>query len=136
MAPLETGGVLLGYWVNETSLVVTAIIGPGPEAKHTSNNFLPDAEYHDKAIQEHFLASECRETYLGDWHTHPSGTAYMSSTDKKTLDRIANSEAAHAATPVMLILGESEDWYPKAWIRRRGRRWFEGRFDSVVFRID
>lgn len=39
-APLETGGILVGYR-SHTAIAVTHIIGPGPGATHESTAFEP-----------------------------------------------------------------------------------------------
>lgn len=122
--PLETGGVFLGYKANNGELVVTALIGPGPNARHSRYRFVPDAEYQQEKIEVHHARSEGRETYLGDWHTHPRGSADLSSLDKRTLIRIADTPSSGTDTPVMAVLGgESEKWDLNAvrfdgWIRR------------------
>src|SRR5690349_6487145 len=87
--PLETGGMLIGYEADDGQLVVKAIIGPGPHAIHRRSKFFPDAEFQQSQLEMHFAATRGRETYLGDWHTHPAGGTSLSLTDKRTLKRIA-----------------------------------------------
>jgi integrative and conjugative element protein (TIGR02256 family) len=69
--PLETGGVFMGYWADDRTAVVTQAIGPGPNAYHHRHRFAPDQEWQTTEIAEYYRASGRRETYLGDWHTHP-----------------------------------------------------------------
>jgi integrative and conjugative element protein (TIGR02256 family) len=116
MAPAETGGVLLGYWVEEGGEpVVTHAIGPGPEAVHERTRFIPDDEYQYAEIARLYRESGRRLSYLGDWHTHPGGAAYLSRNDRATLRRIASYAAARAPRPVMLILAPGPNWEPSAW---------------------
>ena len=50
-APRETGGVLLGYWSKSSaSPVVMHAIGPGPDAIHECDRFVPDYEFHEDEV--------------------------------------------------------------------------------------
>lgn len=44
LPPWETGGMLMGYVADNGDYVVTQLIGPGPNAKHSRYRFLPDNE--------------------------------------------------------------------------------------------
>lgn len=84
--PVETGGVLIGYWVKPfKEVVITHATGPGTKAVHKSHSFLPDGEYQEAEIKRHYQDSGRIHTYLGDWHSHGAGEAYLSHIDKKTL---------------------------------------------------
>ena len=37
--PLETGGTFMGVWAGSTTAVITAVIGPGPEASYGRHQF-------------------------------------------------------------------------------------------------
>lgn len=105
MLPNETGGVMMGYWSNAFECVITNIIGPGPKATHERFSFKPDSDFHTKEIAKVYNASGRIETYLGDWHTHPDSSSYLSSTDEKTLKKISNHKPSRLAKALMLILG-------------------------------
>lgn len=109
--PYETGGVLLGYQGENETIVITTIIGPGPNARHAHQAFVPDHEYHAREVAKVYSASGRRWTYLGDWHSHPGGAARLSWRDRATLQRIARSPAARARQPLMLIAaGKQQSW--------------------------
>lgn len=109
--PYETGGMLLGYVAKDSDVIVTAIIGPGPKAKHGRFRFVPDAEYQQTELETHFYKTDSRETYLGDWHTHPRGSCQLSMVDKRTLTRIARTTSSGTQHPIMAILcGDNADW--------------------------
>ena len=114
---LETGGAYMGYWANEHEVVVTKCIAAGPNAVHTRYSFEPDYRWQQAAIAEHYEASGRRETYLGDWHTHPDGiTGQLSRDDKRVLRRIAASRTARAPRPIMSIYyGGRDDWGIENW---------------------
>lgn len=109
--PNETGGMLLGYEADNGEAVITALIGPGPAAKHRRHSFVPDAEFQQAALEAHFFKTNGQETYLGDWHTHPNSSYSLSPVDKKTLAQIAATPTSGTRNPIMAILGgESGTW--------------------------
>jgi integrative and conjugative element protein (TIGR02256 family) len=113
--PNETGGALMGYWADRSTVVIRDVIGPGPNAKHSRHSFYPDAEYHDREIERIYTASDRLHTYLGDWHTHPNGSARTSRKDRKTLSAIASDPGARAPRPIMAILAGNKDWKLVVW---------------------
>lgn len=123
-APLETGGILLGYIApSNNDVVITAVIGPGPDATHARHSFNPDAPYQERELALAYEHSGRRHTYLGDWHSHPSGSDDLSPRDHRTLRRIARSKSARADQPVMLIAHGCREWeltpwqlQPRAWL--------------------
>jgi integrative and conjugative element protein (TIGR02256 family) len=103
--PNETGGVLLGH-SNGLDMVVSHVIGPGPGATHEPTRFEPDHEWQAERVAELWIRDPSLE-YLGDWHTHPGGSATPSKLDKSALEVIAGSADAQQPRPVMVILGLS-----------------------------
>lgn len=117
--PLETGGVLIGYRA-EGQAVVTEATGPGPRARHGRTWFEFDGEFHAAAIAERHRATEGRETYLGDWHTHPDAThGALSGDDRRALKRVITSPEARTPAPYsVLLFGRPGDWSVRGWIGR------------------
>jgi integrative and conjugative element protein (TIGR02256 family) len=116
-SPKETGGVLMGY-ITTDHYVVTDLIGPGPNAVHSLFSFQPDQEFHKQEIAALYEQSEQRTKYLGDWHTHPNSFPYLSSTDKKTAQKIAAYSEARLSNPVMLVAAPPSLAH-KAWIYKK-----------------
>lgn len=126
-APAETGGVLLGYLPEGSGeRVATHVVGPGPNAIHEEDRFVPDHEYQLAEIARLYEASGRRLEYLGDWHSHPSAEGYLSDKDLRTLDRIAKSRTARVDSPVMLVMAGRGGWHATAWIHRRAASWIWG----------
>lgn len=114
--PYETGGCLMGYWlVPFKEVVITKLIGPGPNAKHLRNKFEPDHEWQAAEIARVYKESGYLYTYLGDWHTHPCSRPSLSWRDRRTLRRIASYPPARAPTPLMGILARNSPWVLKIW---------------------
>lgn len=122
--PLETGGVLLGYWVNsDEEVIITHATRPGPEAIHRPKSFIPDDEYQQAEIARTYEESGRLHTYLSDWHTHPNGSAILSCKDRRTLRKIAKCKDARVTIPIMALLANGEpEWYLGIW-----------RFDPLQF---
>lgn len=103
--PMETGGVLVGYFAENGEPVVHAVVGPGPAAIHRRYRFTPDHAWQCGQLDVLFEQSEGLLTYVGDWHTHPDGVPEMSWLDHWTLRRIAKYPEAGTPQPLMLIGG-------------------------------
>jgi integrative and conjugative element protein (TIGR02256 family) len=116
----ETGGVLLGYYSPDGSMVVADATGPGAGALRTADSFHPDVAWQRAEIAARYAASGRINTYLGDWHTHPGGVPLLSPTDVRTLRRIARTAAARAPHPLMAILAPDADGSLAVW-QHRGR---------------
>lgn len=126
--PLEAGGTFMGWWSDAATVVVTAMIGPGPDAVHGQHDFAPDQAWQLAQIADHYQASGRRETYLGDWHSHPKASSGMLSwTDRRVLRRIIHSSEARCAEPLMAVLwGAGEAWQTEishARLRPRSLLW-------------
>ncbi|MER9262484.1 Mov34/MPN/PAD-1 family protein [Mesorhizobium sp. M0619] len=115
--PLETGGTLMGWWLSPDTAVVSAMIGPGPGALHERFRFQPDQQWQVEQIAAHYESSGRRETYLGDWHSHPGApSGALSWTDRGVLRRVIATREARCALPLMMILwGSSGTWQLTAW---------------------
>ncbi len=114
--PDETGGVLLGYWLKDgKQVIVTQMVGPGPNSVHRRTSFVPDTDYHEREIARLYEEAGRLITYLGDWHTHPLGRAYLSKRDRRTLRGIATHDDARAPQPIMAILAGGSPWKLRIW---------------------
>lgn len=109
--PMETGGVLVGYFAESGEPVVFAATGPGPRAVHLQSQFMPDHTWQCEQLEDFFQESSGAWVYLGDWHTHPDSSPKMSRLDQRTLRSIAKYKQAENPQPLMLIGGySSDDW--------------------------
>lgn len=131
---LETGGLLLGYLVEENTernWVITAVSTPGPDADYARHHYEPDYSYDKQVAVEHFRNTTKTEYYLGDWHTHPKGSTHISWSDRSTLYRNAKRATATDQNSLMLIIGGAlanpewavykGTWAMMPWSRRNVR---------------
>lgn len=110
----------MGYWTKD-DVVITDVVGPGPNAFHDKHRFYPDSQYQERRVAEIYEQSGRLSTYLGDWHTHPGGSARLSRRDRRTLRAIGRSPDARCDRPVMLVLaGQEDNWVVAVWRLRLG----------------
>ncbi len=112
---LETGGILMGYFASENVPVILHATGPGPNAIHHHNYYLPDQKFDEAVIATVYEKSDREITYLGDWHTHPASFPELSGRDKRTLRRIARYKLARVEKPLMLLLSDKGCWDVLLW---------------------
>src|SRR3546814_16884446 len=78
--PLETGGILVGYFAENGDPVVCAAIGPGPHAIHWRKRFTPDHAWQCTQLdeiyeqssgsnrsEERLVGKECVSTCRSRW---------------------------------------------------------------------
>lgn len=118
--PMESGGTFMGWWADEETVVISTVIGPGPKAVRGPFSFQPDQNWQLEKIAEHYAASGRKETYLGDWHSHPNAVdGQLSWRDRTVLRRIIQSASARCPAPIMLIVwGNPERHNISAWAAR------------------
>ena len=135
--PVETGGVLVGYFADNGEVVVKDVVGPGPNAKHRRFSFVPDHAWQCQRLDEIYQSSAGIAVYLGDWHTHPDGCPKMSWADKRTLHRIASYSQARTSVPIMVIGGGGpHDWKWNCFQYQSSRIWgLSSDFNTCEFKI-
>ena len=85
---VETGGVFLGCYKNETWYIIETI-DPGPKAVFHETHFEYDQQYVEYKINKTAQKYQAELTLIGNWHKHPGSLNEFSSTDD-----ITNSEYA------------------------------------------
>lgn len=83
---LETGAAMFGARVDDQH-VVLAVIGPGQQAVHTPTFHEPDADYLNQKLEQLKKFFPCLE-WIGSYHVHPSGMAWLSRHDVRTVNRL------------------------------------------------
>lgn len=81
----ETGGILLGHDRGET-ITVTRAGDPGPQAVRRPDGFLRDLTHSRRLADEAY--GEDGSVWVGEWHTHPTGSSAPSPIDKETYGRL------------------------------------------------
>lgn len=76
----ETGGILIGCWLDSATVVVVAATEAGPLADHQPYTFAIDIDYANNQLQ-YWASRYPRCDYIGEWHKHPPTLHYPSSGD-------------------------------------------------------
>lgn len=100
----ETGGALLG-WRDGPDVAVACVLGPGPNATHRLRSFEPDGPWQVAQGRRIYAATGRRVAYLGDWHTHPLGSARPSEQDRTAMRGIAGDPNFGTREPLSAIVG-------------------------------
>lgn len=98
----ETGGPLFGYERDEDVVILRAL-PPGPRARHRRTRLIPDPRDVRAQIDAVFEETAGAYSYLGDWHSHPRGSARPSEVDVGTAAKIAANQAVELPRPLVLI---------------------------------
>ncbi|MFD2788043.1 Mov34/MPN/PAD-1 family protein [Hymenobacter rubripertinctus] len=103
--PLETGGILVGYYsANPRLATVVLVTPPPPDSKHGPTHF-------ERGVHglKQLLVEVKRQTpslhYLGEWHTHPAHEARASGPDIRQMNRFALWRQYGVKNPLLLIIG-------------------------------
>ena len=86
--PNETGGVLIGsVFLNSKTIVISRILPPPPDSIESSGLFVLGIEGLEKKIKGIEQKTNGKLTYLGTWHSHPSGGG-ASDKDDRTFQKL------------------------------------------------
>jgi len=102
----ETGGILIGYPVDDVTLRVTRASPPGPRALHRRFRFSRDTRHLQRYLDDIVDRTDGAEDYIGEWHVHPALNAPPSSVDRRSLWRIAKRTNYETDNPVLVIVEE------------------------------
>jgi integrative and conjugative element protein (TIGR02256 family) len=104
----ETGGILLGS-DDGTVLEVHRAGGPGPHADRRTSGFRRDLAH----AQELALAAWADDSsvWVGEWHTHPRGSARPSATDLATYgDFLTDPTLGFRRFCAIIVTPANHDW--------------------------
>src|SRR5258708_3147221 len=76
----EAGGILLGHY-RGPDIEVVGRTTPGPGDERSLFAFVRQDPAHQMAATEAWEKSGRIQTFVGEWHTHPTGNIHPSSTD-------------------------------------------------------
>jgi integrative and conjugative element protein (TIGR02256 family) len=101
--PLETGGILVGYYSDDSRFAhVTNLISAPGDSESSRFSFQRGVRGIQQFLNQMWLR---KRYYLGEWHFHPGGSASPSGTDSDQMKSIAYAGSYHCPEPVLLILG-------------------------------
>lgn len=101
----ESGGIILGYYIDETSFTLTDITIPTNLDKSSRYGFVRSWETAQKAINEFFRESCGKKIYLGEWHTHPEDLPVPSLLDCVSIEGQTKLNRLNSNVVFMIIIG-------------------------------
>jgi proteasome lid subunit RPN8/RPN11 len=89
MSPKETGGILMGHFLDSGHWVVMEVLLPGPESQFQEYSFEYDEKYINYTAKGISSQYELCLQILGLWHRHPGGMDVFSGMDGKANSNFA-----------------------------------------------
>ena len=103
----ETGGILIGHQVGDTTIWITRASPPGPRALHQRFRFSRDTAHLQRYLDDIVDRTNGQEDYVGEWHVHPALDAPPSRVDRRSLFRIARRDNYETDNPILVIVEEA-----------------------------
>jgi integrative and conjugative element protein (TIGR02256 family) len=102
--PHETGGILVGYYVDTLDCAVVTAATTAPSDSRKGSMWFHRGTY---GLQPWLNSPWQRKHtyYLGEWHFHPSAPPSPSQTDAEQMRSIANAPSYHCPEPLLMIIG-------------------------------
>ena len=101
--PLETGGILIGYYnCRHDTAIITMVTGPPEDSVRKRTRFSRGVRGLQSVLDARW---DQREYYLGEWHCHPAGSAQPSLADMRQMRGIANDVSLQCPEPILIIVG-------------------------------
>ena len=101
----ETGGILLGC-LRGPHLECTGFSEAGPADERGPFHFTRQDTIHQQIADEAWKRSELTVTFIGEWHTHPTGIPMPSSIDTKSWCKLARG----AKHPMLFLIAAPFAW--------------------------
>jgi integrative and conjugative element protein (TIGR02256 family) len=102
---LETGGILMGYPLNDNDWLITYASKPGPNAVREPRSIFFDDQYLRNLVRRLNRRGLGRWRYIGDWHSHTVRRLSPSRADRRTVLEKATQARYASTSPIMLIVG-------------------------------
>jgi proteasome lid subunit RPN8/RPN11 len=118
---LETGGILAGTTLKETTALIIRARDPPRDSTQGPMMFHRGTERVDEWLRE--ARDSMGIHYLGEWHYHPSTSPDLSRPDRAQMNEIASTESYGCPHPIMFIIGghASEQFAVRAYLFHRDR---------------
>lgn len=86
---VETGGVLIGrIFINRRCITIARVLEAPVDSTRSPCSFMLGTKDLKKSISKIFERSGGTLSYVGTWHSHPSGSGEPSSTDRQSYERL------------------------------------------------
>lgn len=101
----ESGGILIGYYQEKDSYIITDFTQPRNGDKQSRYEFIRSKKNAQKVLISLFKESDGKKIYLGEWHTHPEDNPTPSGTDISSIKNRIKHDRLNSETIFMIIFG-------------------------------
>lgn len=98
---METGGILIGRVSDDGRAVICEATNKPRGSRFTWRSFLRRTEGLAALLKDRWSKNEY---YLGEWHSHPGGSAMPSPQDRATMRGIAADRNYDCREPILVII--------------------------------
>ena len=107
-SPMEIGSSLLGAYSKDG--YHASVLGCAPittDSKGSRFTFSRGVEGLASFFLDLFKRTQGRRHYVGEWHSHPNGSAHPSQTDDTNQMAIANDKRTNCPVCILVIVGDN-----------------------------
>lgn len=101
----ERGGILIGSY-RGPHIEVADYTEPGRKDIASLSSFERVDESHQRAATDAWRRSDSTSTYVGEWHSHPSGPPHPSNLDRQTWQAVVT----RLNTPCLFVIASPTAW--------------------------
>ncbi|WP_227692058.1 MULTISPECIES: Mov34/MPN/PAD-1 family protein [Psychrobacter] len=105
--PKEYGGFLIGKYSDDFKTLYIEQSITAEIFKSSRIEFTRESNYLKSEFKKLFIDKGLY--YIGEWHTHPNGEAWYSSTDLSAMINIKKDQGVSISNPILLILSITND---------------------------
>jgi Prokaryotic homologs of the JAB domain len=99
----ETGGVLIGRYVENDTVALVEMASPPPGDSSAGLDWFERGRNELGELLREQWNHPQRRYYVGEWHFHPSGRAGASPQDRRQMAEIAQDPNYHCERPLLII---------------------------------
>ena len=116
--PNECGGILIGEYSDDLSQAEVKKIMVSKNNSGNRMSFLREAKDANNFLKKLWRIASGTKYFIGEWHSHPAGAGYPSSTDDDAMYQVAKTSSCSCKRPVLIILnGGPNVWESdKCWV--------------------
>jgi integrative and conjugative element protein (TIGR02256 family) len=112
----ESGGILIGAY-RGPHLEISSFTTPGPQDLCQPYSFVKQDPRHQRSATKVWKRSGGKDTYVGEWHTHPFGRPEPSMIDKQGWRDITVDAQRIMLFAIVAPLGWRLFWCERKWLR-------------------
>ncbi|AIS32352.1 hypothetical protein BRM9_1538 [Methanobacterium formicicum] len=105
----ETGGILIGNYLDKNNAIIIEITGPSKDSKQSACKFNSGINGLIKLLNNKWNLGQY---YIGEWHSHPDSSPQPSKIDDMQMKKLSIDKALKCPEPILLIIGGNRD---KGW---------------------